>query len=74
MESLFLLDRTETGDPALGPILEVIAGEPVQREAQYWIERLAPRAESISDLTLDHLVDLGILRHHDGGFWRWPTR
>ncbi|MDE0170011.1 MAG: cytochrome P450 [bacterium] len=69
MESLFLLDRTETGDAALDPILEVIAGEPAQRNAQYWIERLAPRAESIIDLTLDHLVDLGILQHHDGGFW-----
>ena len=69
MESLFLLDPTETGDPALDRILKVIAGEPEQRNAQYWIERLAPRAESIIDLALDHLVELGILKHHDGGFW-----
>ena len=41
MESLFLLDRTETGNPALDPVLKEIAGEPVQRNAQYWIERLA---------------------------------
>ena len=39
------------------------------RNAQYWIERLAPRAESIIDLTLDRLVDLNILEHHDGEFW-----
>ena len=69
MESLFLLDRTETGDPCLDPILKEIAGEPVQRNAQYWIERLAHHAESIIDLTLDRLVELKILEHHDGDFW-----
>jgi len=69
MDSLILLDRTKTGDPALDPILEEIAAEPVQRNARYWIERLAPRADSIIDLTLERLVDLKILRHHDGDFW-----
>ena len=69
MESLFLLDRTETGDPCLDPILKEIAAEPVQRNAQYWIERLAHHAESIIDLTLDRLVELKILEHHDGDFW-----
>ena len=69
MASLFLVDRTETGDPALDPVLREIAAESVQRNAQYWIERLAPHAESIVDLTLDRLVDLKILEHHDGDFW-----
>ena len=69
MESLFLVDPTETGDPALDPILKEIASEPVQRNAQYWVERLAPQAESVIDLTLDRLVDLKILEHHDGEFW-----
>ena len=69
MESLFLVDPTETGDPALDPILQEIASEPVQRSTQYWIERLAPRAEAVIDLTLDRLVDLKILEHHDGEFW-----
>jgi len=68
-DSLFLLDPKPTGNPALDPILAEIAGEQVQRNAQYWIERLAPRAESIIDLTLDRLVDLGILEYHDGDFW-----
>ena len=40
-----------------------------KRNAQYWIERLAHHAESIIDFTLDHLVDLKILEHHDGDFW-----
>ena len=69
VESLILLDSTETGDPILDPILAEIAAEPEQRTAQYWIERLAPRAESIIDLTLERLVDLKILEHHDGEFW-----
>ena len=69
MESLFLVDESETGNPALDPILKEIAAESGQRNAQYWIERLAPRAESIIDSTLDRLVDLKILEYHDGEFW-----
>ncbi len=69
MESLYLLDDTETGDSTLDPILKEIAADPVRHNAQYWIERLAPRAESIIDLTLDRLTDLKILEHHDGEFW-----
>ena len=68
-ESLILLDKTEVGNPVLDPILKEIADEPIQRNAQFWIERLAPRAESIIDLTLDRLVDLNILEYHDGDFW-----
>ncbi len=69
LESLFLVDSEKTGDPALDPILEEIAGESVQHNAQYWIERLAHRAESVIDLTLDRLVELKILEYHDGDFW-----
>ncbi len=69
LESLFVVDDSETGDPALDPILEEIARAPRQRNARYWIERLALEAESIIDLTLDRLVGLKILEHHDGEFW-----
>ncbi len=69
LDSLLLVDPAETGDPVLDPVLKEIAGEPARRSVQYWIERLAGRAESIIDLTLDRLVDLKILEHHDGGFW-----
>ncbi len=77
LESLFVVDATETGDPALDPILAKIAEEPRTRNAQYWIERLALRAESIIDLTLDRLVEINILEYHDGEFWTlartgWP--
>ncbi|MYH91902.1 MAG: GPP34 family phosphoprotein, partial [Gammaproteobacteria bacterium] len=69
MEALLIVDPTETGIPALDLILKDIVNEPVQHNAQYWIERLVVYAEPIIDLTLDHLVDLGILEHHDGEFW-----
>ena len=68
-ESLFLVDQTETGNSVLDPILKVIGAEPVRRNKQYWIERLAPRAESIIDLTLGRLVAFKVLEHHDGEFW-----
>ena len=78
-DALILLEDTEIDDPVLDPVLKEIAEESTQRNAQYWIERLAPRAESIIDLTLNRLVDLNILEHHDGEFWtlstnRWPER
>ena len=59
MESLHLVDPTATGNPALDPILNRIANEPVQRNAQFWIERLAVQAESVIDLTLDVSVRPG---------------
>ena len=69
VESLFVVNRAATGDPALDPILKEIADEPGQHNAQYWIERLAPRAESVIDLTLDRLVERKILEYHEGEFW-----
>ena len=69
MDSLFLVDRTATGDAILDAILSEIAGDPARRNAQYWIERLAPHAESITDMTLDRLVHMNFLEHHDGEFW-----
>ncbi len=69
LESLTLLDKSRTGDPALDPILAEIASQPGQRNAQFWIERLAPQADAIIDTTLDRLVDQKILQHHEGDFW-----
>ena len=69
LESLILLDPTETGNPGLDLILKEIVDESGQHNAQYWIEKLIRHAETITDLTLDKLVNLGILEHHDGDFW-----
>ena len=69
MDFLFVLDATETGDRVLDLVLEEIVAEPVGRNAIYWIERLAPRAEAIIDIILERLVEEKILEHHDGDFW-----
>ena len=69
LESLFLIDDTPTGNPVLDPALEAIAAEPDHRTTQYWIERLAPLADSVIEHTLDRLVDLNILQHYEGDFW-----
>ena len=69
LESLFVVDRAETGDPVLDPILREVVDEPGQHNARYWIERLSPLAESVIDLTLARLVEREILQHHDGDFW-----
>ena len=68
-ESLILLDKTRTGDACLDPLLSEIASEANQHNAQYWIERLVPKADSIIDMTLDRLVGLKVLQHHEGDFW-----
>lgn len=69
MESLILLDPAETGNPSLDLILKEIVDEPDHHNAQYWIEKLIKHAETITDLTLENLLDLGILEHHQGDFW-----
>ncbi len=69
MDSLILLDATETGNPNLDPILREIAAESQQHDVRYWIERLAPLAETIVHQTLDRLVERGVLEHHPGEFW-----
>ncbi|MDE0134837.1 MAG: cytochrome P450 [Acidimicrobiaceae bacterium] len=69
MESLILLDKTPTGNPVLDLALSQIAGKQTQHSAQYWIEQFAALAEMMIDLTLDRLVRIGILEHHDGDFW-----
>ena len=78
MDSLLLVDPTETGNPVLDPVLRKIADEPSRQNAQYWIERLVVHAESIIDSTLNRLVELKILEYHDGDFWtlspvKWYT-
>ncbi|MXY50038.1 MAG: cytochrome P450 [Gemmatimonadetes bacterium] len=69
MESLFLLDATKTGNPSIDPILDEIASDTNRHNTRYWIEHLAPRAETIIDSVLDRLVEMSILEHHDGEFW-----
>ena len=68
-ETIFLLDSTKTGDDALDLCLAEIASNPSPQEPRYWIERLSVHSEDIIDITLNHLVHLEIMTHHEGGFY-----
>ena len=69
LDSVIVLDRTPTGNPIADLALMQIAANEEPGNAQYWVEQLAQRAEMLIDLSLDRLVSLGILEHHDGEFW-----
>ena len=69
LESLILLDATETGHPLLDPILREIAGEAESHNTRYWIERLAPRSETVISQALTSLVRREILDLHPGEFY-----
>ncbi len=73
-ESLILLDATETGRSQLDPILREIASEEEPHDARYWVERLAPRSESLISQTLDELVRRQILDKHLGDFYTLANR
>ena len=69
LQSLYLVDATPTGDRLLDPTLQEIAKAADRSDTQYWIERNTARAEEIVTLTLERLVDKGVLDYESGGFW-----
>ena len=70
LESLILVDPTPTGDSLLDPSLEEIAGAGGEgRSPRYWVERIALRADEISDEAISRLVRKGIFESDAGGFW-----
>ena len=69
LESLILLDATETGHPLLDPILQEIAAETDSHSARYWVERLAQQSEEVISQALTALVRREILDLHPGEFY-----
>lgn len=69
MTSLHVLDPTDTGDPSLDPILKEIVESRESRDTQFWVERLVAQAETVINLTLERLLRLNVLEHHDGEFY-----
>ena len=69
LKSLILFDSTDTDHPLLDPTLREIATESEQRDVGYWVERLAPRSESVISLALDRLVQRQLLDRHPGDFY-----
>ena len=74
LESLILVDSTDTDHPLLDPVLREIAGETEQHDVGYWVERLAPRSEAMIPLALDGLVRREILDRHSGDFYTFSKR
>ena len=74
LKSLILFDSTDTGRPALDPILREIATETKQHSVPYWVERLAPQAESVISHALDRLVRRQVLDRHPGDFYTFTKR
>ncbi len=78
LEKLVLLDATPLGDSLLDPTLEDIAATG-ERDARFWVERTAGRADAIREEALSRLVSEGILESRDNRFlWvfrsrRYPT-
>lgn len=68
LESLTLTDPTPTGDSLLDPSLEEIAAEDRVHAPQYWVERIARRADDVSDEAIGRLVRMGIFETDAGGF------
>ena len=69
LESLTVVDASPMGDDICDPVLEEIAAHPSKETTQFWVERIARRAETISDRAFERLGEKGILDFHTGGFW-----
>jgi len=69
LKTLTVISKKPTGDDILDPVLEEIDREEKTHNAQFWVERIAARAESISDNAFNRLVKMGILDFDSAGFW-----
>ena len=74
LENLILLDATPVGDSLLDPTLaEIATGE--ERDARFWVEHTAQRAQVIHDEALSRLVAEGILEPQEDRFlWVFRSR
>ena len=69
LETLTVVDAEPTGDELLDPALAEIAADDEVRAPQYWVERVALRADDISEIAFARLVDRGILESDTGGYF-----
>ena len=74
LEKLVLIDSTPIGDSLLDPTLADI-NEVGERDARFWVERTANRAQEIREESLSRLISLGILEARDDLFlWVFRSR
>ena len=74
LENLVLIDDTLVRDSLLDPtLIEIALGE--KRDARFWVEQTAKRADVIREEALSRLVAHGILERHENRFlWVFRSR
>ena len=75
LDNLILVDDTPLGDSLLDPTLADIAAADDKRDARFWIERTAGRADEIRETALSRLVNSGVLEEQEDRFlWVFRSR
>ena len=75
LQNLILVDSTPVGDNLLDPTLADIAEADDTRDARFWVERTALRADTLREEALNRLVEKGILRREEDRFmWVFQSR
>lgn len=75
LEHLILVDGTPMDDDILDPMLGEIAGASEARDAGYWLEIAAARADDIRATAVGRLVERGIIeRREDRFLWVFRAR
>ena len=75
LDNLILVDDTPLGDSLLDPTLAEIAAAEDKRDARFWVERTAGRADEIREEALARLVKSGILEEQEDRFlWVFRSR
>jgi len=75
LDNLILVDDTPLGDSLLDSTLADIAAAEDKRDARFWVERTAGRADEIREEALSRLVQSGILEVQEDRFlWVFRSR
>ena len=75
LEKLILVDPTPLGDDILDPALADIAASTETRDARFWVEREANRADDTREAAVRSLIRRGILESREGRFlWVFRSR
>ncbi len=75
LKNLILVDSTPVGDSLLDPTLADIAQATDTKDARFWVERTALRADTIREEALNRLVEQGILKREEDRFmWVFQAR
>ncbi len=75
LEKLILVDATPVQNSLLDPTLADIAQATDTKDARFWVERTALRADTIREEALNRLVEQGILKREEDRFmWVFQAR